>query len=193
MRRISALIVLALGLAACAQPELPADHFYRLKVQPPAQGSARLGGILQIDRFSADGVTGARPIAYSRPGQSGELQAYHYHFWTEPPTILLQNKLAAYLRGAELARSVVTPELRIEPDHAINAKIIRFERLMSDPPRAVVEIQISLTERTTEKLIHQGTYWAQEPAKGPAMSATIDALGIAVERVFAKFLKDLRG
>ncbi len=195
MRCRLAAAALVLGLSACAQPELPADHFYRLSVKPPQAARARplLGGVLQIERFAADGVTGARPVAYSRPGQAGELRAYHYHFWAEPPRTLLQNALADYLRQAGAAASVVTPELRLEPNHVISGKIKRFERLMSDPPGAIVEIELSLTDRATEKLVHQATYRAREPAAGPAMGATIAALGRATERVFAGFLKDIGG
>jgi ABC-type uncharacterized transport system auxiliary subunit len=188
-------LTLALALSACAQPELPADHFYRLSVEPPRAARARplLRGILQIERFAADGVTGARPLAYSRPGQASELQAYHYHFWAEPPTTLLQSELAAYLRQAGTAASVVTPELRLEPNHVISGKIKRFERLMSSPPTALVEIELSLTDRSTDRLVHQATYRAREKAAGPAMAATIAALSRAVEHVFADFLKDLGG
>ncbi len=190
-----AFATLSLALSACAQPQLPADHFYRLTVEPPATARARplLDGILQVERFAADGVTGARPVAYSRPGQPGELQAYHYHFWTEPPTTLLQNALVAYLRRAGAASSVVTPDLRLEPNYAISGKINRFERLMTGPPTAVVEIQLSLTDRSTDRLIHLATYRVREKSTGPTMGATVSAFGRAVERVFAGFLRDMGG
>ena len=70
-----------------------------------------------MDRFVADGLTAGRPIVYSESGRPREVLEYHYHFWTEPPTILLRDQLVVYLRAAKVADTVVTPEHRVEPDY----------------------------------------------------------------------------
>ena len=85
----SSFIVLGL-LAACAQPSMPEDHFYRLTIKGPERATTPLpAGTIQVERFVADGLTANRPIAFSEAGRPQVLQTYHYHFWVEPPTALL--------------------------------------------------------------------------------------------------------
>ena len=56
----------ALLVTACTQPELPQDHYYRLNVASPQQVSLKLDGVLEVERFRADGLTSGRPIVYSK-------------------------------------------------------------------------------------------------------------------------------
>ena len=192
MRRLILAAALFL-LAACAQPPVPDDHFYRLAVNDPAPGAQTLKGALEVQRFSADGVTAARPIAFSKPEAPGEFQAYHYHFWTEPPTVLLQNKLVEYLRAARLAASVVTPELRIAPQFVLTGRIKRFERILAAPPRVMAEIELGLKEERTDRLIHLATYRAEEQSSGKTVAHAALALGRATARIYGRFLADVRG
>ncbi len=87
---------------------------------PQTKSATRLNGVVEISRFIADGLTASWPIVFIKPVQSHEAQAYHYHLWTEPPTIMLQNSLANYLRQASSATKVVTPELSIEPNFIVH-------------------------------------------------------------------------
>ena len=82
----AALLVLA---AACTQPAVPEDHFYRLGSAPAQGGGTALAGVIEVNRFVADGLTGRRPVVYTDNADAREVRAYHYHFWSEPPPILL--------------------------------------------------------------------------------------------------------
>ena len=98
MRRVNRLLPAALLIlvSACPQPAIPEDHFYRLAPAPAdGQQSRALAGVIEVNRFIADGLTGRRPIVYTDSIDAGEVRAYHYHFWSEPPPILLQNRLVA--------------------------------------------------------------------------------------------------
>lgn len=187
---IGALVVM---LAACSQPSLPEDHFYRLVVTPPqGQSASRLTGVVEVSRFIADGLTASRPIVFTKPGQTHEVQAYHYHFWMEPPTIMLQNSLATYLRRASAATKVVTPELRIDPNFVLHGKINRFEQITGGTGQVAVELEISLTDSRTEKLIHQKTYRTQLATSNQTVPAAVIGMGAAVSKIFAEFLSDIR-
>ena len=180
-------------LAACSQPNLPEDHFYRLVVTPP-QGkvATKLTSVVEVNRFIADGLTAGRPIVFTKPGQSHEVQAYHYHFWTEPPTIMLQKSMASYLRQASTAAKVVTPELRIEPNFVVHGKIVRFEQITGGSGQVSVELELSLTDNGTEKLIHQKNYRLEVPTGNLTVPAAVKAIGGAVSRIYAGFLNDIR-
>ena len=94
-RSLQAMIFLvAPVLAACAQPPLPQDHFYRLSVGAPGNPRAepRFKGTLEVGRFVADGLTAGRPVVYSMADRPNELREYRYHFWTEPPPTMLRDQ-----------------------------------------------------------------------------------------------------
>lgn len=96
-RRILPLVV-TLMLAACAQPPVPVDTFYRLEVPEPAAGRQVFDGVVEVRAFDADGLAAERPLIYSEPG-SPTLRQYNYHFWVESPAVAVQSELADSLRA----------------------------------------------------------------------------------------------
>ncbi len=151
------LILLVFGLAllatGCAgSGPVPEDHFYRLVTAPAAQsGSPTLEGVLEIERFSADGLMQERPLLFSRGGGEFQVHQHHYHYWIEPPTQLLQEELAAYARRRGLAGTVVTPGARIRVDFAVSGRVRRFERIIGDgSPRVRVELRLELEYQRIE-------------------------------------------
>ncbi len=81
-------VVLLVMLAACAaQAPVPQDKYYRLQAIPAFQplSSPVLSGVLEIERFMADGLTAGRPIVYVDAADPNQLREYHYHFGRRPP------------------------------------------------------------------------------------------------------------
>ncbi len=193
MRYLWLAPLVAAFLAACAQPPVPEDHFYRLRVTPPERPLAEppLDGILEVERLAADGLTAGRPIVYSQSGKPHELKEYHYHFWTEPPTVMLRDQLVVYLRAAGVATEVVTPELRVEPDYVLAGKIRRLERILGTPPRVVVEIELGLRRSDGGRLLHLETYHAEAEAGADTVAAAVEALNGALAGIYAKFAEDI--
>ena len=193
------VVLLTLAAAACgAPPPVPQDNFYRLQVTAPVApaataGKTLLSGTLEVERLSADGLTAGRPIVYSNSAAAHELHEYHYHFWTEPPTVMLRDQLVAYLRGTNVAATVVTPELRARPDYILAGKIRRLERIVGSAPGAVLELELGLREAKTDKLMFVETY--QERADGSTntdtVGGTVKSLNEAMARIFARFVGDL--
>ncbi len=181
-----------LALAACTQPKVPEDHFYRLTSAAPQSAGAQLNGSIEVHRFVADGLTANRPIVYTSGAGSNQLQAYHYHFWSEPPAIMLQNALANYLRRANLTKSVVTPELRLEPEYIATGKIIRFEQITGASPSIAVELELGLKETGSGKLIHFGHYTVEQPASDPSIGTAAGQISQAINSIYARFLADIR-
>lgn len=186
--------VLAVGLAvaSCAQPVVPEDHYYRLTIPPPAAAtSPKFPGILEIERFSADGLTAGRSLVYSQASQPNALFEYHYHFWIEPPTVMLQETLVAYLRTAKLATVVVTPELRAQPDHVLAGKIKRLERVLGAKPAVVVEIELGLRRTRDGRLLHVNSYRIESAVQGDSVAAAVDAINRAVSAIYGEFTQDI--
>jgi ABC-type uncharacterized transport system auxiliary subunit len=195
--RVFQSVALALGLAlvvaACSQPPLPEDNYYRLVVTPPQGGATapKLAGTLEVQRFIADGITAGRSVVYSAAARPEELREYHYHFWVEPPPVMLRDQFVAYLRGAGVASAVVTPEVRVEPDFVLTAKLKRLEQVVGTPSRAAVEIDVAVRRTTDDRLLFQGSYGVQVDAKSNAVGDAVAAFTTALSQIYAKIIGDM--
>ena len=193
-RSLHAMIFLmAPVLAACAQPPLPQDHFYRLTVGAPGNPLAepRFKGTLEVGRFAADGLTAGRPLVHSLSERLYELQEYHYHFWTQPPTVMLRDELVSYLRAAKVSGAVVTPEMRVSVDYVLTGKIMRLERIVGKPSKAVIELELGLRKATGGKLIFLDTYRIEKQSDGSGVGSAVNSLNTALTAIYAKFVDDL--
>jgi cholesterol transport system auxiliary component len=190
------LAVAVVGVvAACGSaPPVPEDQFYRLKAvreESAALAKTLFPGTIEIDRFVADGVTAGRPIVYSEAGKPYQVKEYHYHFWTQPPTVMLRDELVSYLRAAKVAKAVVTPEMRVNADYVLTGKIIRLEKVIGTPPKAVLEIELGVRKATGGDLIFLGTYRNEAASDGPGVNDAVHALNAALSAIYDKFVADL--
>jgi ABC-type uncharacterized transport system auxiliary subunit len=194
MRRALLLVAVALAtLAGCSQPRVPEDNFYRLTIAPPRHMDTPLiPGIVEVSRFVADGLVSQRAIVYSQAAEANVAQAYHYDLWIEPPTSLLQNALVDYLRAAGAAGTVVTPELRAEPDAILSGHIRRFEHVRGGAGGSVrVSLDLSLRERKSDKLLLVKSYEAERPVGDSQLQTVAREMSAAVEDIYGRLLRDL--
>lgn len=180
----------ALGLVACAQPELPDDNYYRLSVNPPTGGTTILPGILEVERFRADGLISGRPIAYTEG--KGHLSEYHYHFWVEPPVDLLQDAMVKFLRGANIASHVVTPELRMDEHYLLTGKIKRLERDLSSGYNVALELELGLKRTVDDKILVLKTYSRLLKQNGENVHGAVQAINAGLADIYNEFLNDVR-
>lgn len=192
LAKLAGMAAICLGLGACAQKPVPEDNFYRLTLKGPETpiGAALPNGVILVERFAADGLTGGRPIVFSETGRADIAQTYHYDFWIEPPTILLQMALADTLRQAGV-KQVVTPELRVEPDVVIAGRIRAFEQVRGTPGLVRVQLDLAVTDRASGKLLMFKAYSAEPATTGDGVAQAVLQLGRAVDQIYSQFLKDL--
>lgn len=182
---------LLLALAACAGPAAPPDSFYRIEPgAPPSRFSQPvLPGVMEVERPAADGVVAERALAFART-EDGPLAHYKYDFWSEPPSLLLQDRLAHYLADAGVAVRVVTPDLRVLPDWEVRGKIRRFE-MIADKGVAVADLELAVVGSKDGKLLLLKTYDARMPTGSGSVGDSARAMEKAVADIFARFLADL--
>ena len=190
----SLALVLVVALAACAQPTVPKDYFYRINVTVPERVKTPplLKGTIEVQRFVADGLTAGRPIVYSDAGNEHQLLAYHYHFWTEPPIVMLQDQLIDYLRAENVADMVVPPEMRVIPDYRLTAKIKRFEKVVGPKPSAIAELELGLQEEKTGKILHLANYRVEVGASSQTVGDAVIAMSKALTEIYSRFVASLR-
>ena len=170
----------------------PPDHFYRLELTSPDLrfDTAVLPGTIQVTRPSADALTGERYLLYRENGQSMQVHHHPYHQWIDSPTLLLQQEIARYLRSSQLADHVVTPQHRARVDYLLSCRIAKFERVLDESPRVVMELELGLTQmRNREPLLLQ-TYREEQPTRGKGVAASIEAYDQALAKILKRFVAD---
>ena len=185
----SVLLVSAFG--ACSEQKVPEDHYYRLQVTHPQQPAGTLPGTVQVDRFSADGLTAGRPIVFTQSGNGHQLQEYHYHFWTEPPAILLRDQLIGYLRASGVGTHVVTPEMRVDVDYVVTGKIKRLEQVLGATPMAEVAMEIGVRRVADGGLVYLESFHVQAPSSSEHPGDGVAAMNAALDDIFSRFVAGL--
>lgn len=193
MIRAFILLLITPLLAGClgSAPPVPRDHYYRLLVSSPAEifADGRLAGVMRVEPLQGDGLLRERPLLYSGSGASHEVQQHNYHYWTDAPPQMLQDQLVTYLRRSNIARSVVTPDMRVRADYQISGKVKRLERLLGGgPPRVFVELELALVRLSDNALLLVDNFADQEPETGNDVGSAVVALNKATGRVFDRFL-----
>ena len=195
IRTLGALLLVVSLVAACSQPQVPEDRFYRLSLPAPAKTLSKppLDGTLEVERFVADGLTAGRPIVYSKADTPNQVHEYHYDFWTQPPTIMLRDELVTYLRAAGVATKIVTPDLRADPEFVLTGRIKRMEQVLGSPTSAVVELELALRRTSDATVMFVETYRIEVKAKSAKVAAVVTAINGAMAEIYAKCAKDLAG
>jgi len=186
-------VMCAVLLSACGSASpVPEDQFYRLKVQAPSDtGKVLFSGTLEVNRFVADGLTAGRPIVYSESGKAYQVKEFHYHFWTQPPTVMLRDELVSYLRARKVSDMVVTREMRANPDYILTGKILRLEKIVGTPPKTVLEIELGLRKPGSGKILFLDTYRKETVSGGTGVDAAVRSLNMSLTEIYKKFVNDL--
>ncbi len=192
-RAIVPALALALALSACSPTPQPPDHFYRLQAAAPAQALAApvLPGVLEVGRLRSEPLISGRPIAHRSDEPPHDLTEYHYHFWTESPTLMLRDEMVSFLRAANVAEKVVTPDLRLDVDYKLSGKLRRLEKIDGSPDKVLLEMEVALKPRRGGDLLMLETYRIEAESQGDGVSGAVLALQGAVNAVFAKLAADI--
>ncbi len=191
---VGLLVITLAVLSACGSaPPVPADNYYRLQAVPARDAFAQplFKGVLEVDRFSADGLTAGRPIIYSDRDAPIQLREYHYHFWTQAPALMLRDELVNYLRVLKVADQVVSPEVRANPTYVLTARIKRLERIIGTPAAAVLEIEFAVRQEASNRLEFLQSYRAETTPQGSSVGSVVEALNEALSIVYADFVAGL--
>ncbi|MCP5151658.1 MAG: membrane integrity-associated transporter subunit PqiC [Ectothiorhodospiraceae bacterium] len=192
-RRSAVVMVTALLVAGCGQaPRPPVERFYRLDVGTVAASrEAPASGVLEVQRFSADGVVGERNLVSASGNGTTELVQLDYHLWADPPTRMLQDLTVEVLRAAAVVEQVTTPELRVSADYLLAGKIQRLEQVRTEPPGVVARVELVLTRAVDGELLWVDTLEATRPVSDLAPSSAAIALGEAVGEVLGRAIDPL--
>ena len=189
---VPALLVLVAAGCTGNFAELPEDRFYRLPQPAPQRAAAQVAGTIAVALPSSDGLHAERALLYSRHDRPLETLRHHYYFWTESPPRLVQEHLIQYLRSAGVAEHVVRAEAAPGSGLRLEARLLRFERLVGgDPPQVLVELELGWHGRSADMPPARRTYRALEAAADDSIYASVQAYGNALADIYARFLRDM--
>jgi cholesterol transport system auxiliary component len=191
------LWVSLLLLAGCGTTApLPEDRFYQLNpgVTTESRVAPVLSGGLIIDRVSADPLRSGRAILYSDNKTPLELRRYHYEFWVDQPTKLVQQALHARFRGTGFADRVLDGDDGANARYRLSTRLQRFEQLRDsthDSADVVVELEATLYANSSRTVIWTQRYHQRQPVGEPGMHATVTAMEAALHAVLDSMGSDL--
>ena len=121
----------AIVLAACTSPPVPTDTFYNLTSGRTgvSVSVSKLGGTIEVPRFRGGGVVNERAIVYR--ASVTEQRQYSYHYWAEPPAVMLQRSFIDALRQSQTFDQVAAPEIRADRDYELIGTLRRLEHDVS--------------------------------------------------------------
>jgi len=195
----SVLIVLAVMagplFSGCSTPPpIPQDQFYRLSTAAPRTSSAiLLNGTLAVARFQSDGLHNERALLYARADQPLRLIQYHYHYWTDPPTRLLQDFMTGCVRQGGVATTVANGESVRNPDYRLSGTINRFESILGEKQtRVIVDVDLALYKSDGDAPLLIKNYRQEIFAGGNSVYATVDGYQKAMNGVCGELVNDIR-
>jgi ABC-type uncharacterized transport system auxiliary subunit len=190
----AAALIAAFAVSACSPPTVPDFTYYRLpRPQTLQEAPAPLFGDVVVEAFAADGLYGDQALIYALDPGAQQLRQYHYQLWTDPPTRVLQRRLIVQLRDAKIAGHVTDQLPASRPAVRISGIILRFDRAPDGAGGYTATVALKLRADDEQGLPMLDDYYRAEiPAGGNDMKATVDAYGVALDRVFAEFYDDLR-
>lgn len=190
---VLAAVVGMLLLAGCASgPGIPDTEYFRLPdIAQPARSASPLDAPLVVETFLADGVHSDQAILYSTDPDGDRLRAYHYQLWVYPPTRMLQRRLIRYLDEAGAASAVLD---RLPPrgaQYRLQLRIEAFERVRT---LTGWEVRVRFDARLDEgggllPLLKKRYDRRQQVGEG--ISASIAAIGAALDDIYAELARDI--
>jgi ABC-type uncharacterized transport system auxiliary subunit len=184
------LVTLAIG---CASGPAPRDNFYRLEIAAPTPlASPALPGVLEVDRLRVEAIAQGRRMLYRDASLPNVIGQYSYHFWADPPGLMLQDQLTQSLRAAGVAKNVITPGIHVNSDFLLKGRVVQLERYTGNgAPRIVIGIEFALLRAKGNELLLQKNYLEERTAAGDDMGASVEAYEDAFSAIFQQLLADL--
>jgi cholesterol transport system auxiliary component len=194
-QRLFVLGVFASALVGCAStPGIPDTIYYRLppRAQIAPLATPPLEQPIVVDTLLADGLHSDQAIIYSLDPDAARLKAYHYQLWVDPPVRMLQRRLIASLRDAGVSR-IVTDRLPNEIDALrIEGRLERFERVQrADGWAIAVGLSLRADARDGKPPLVMKEYVEEAAAGGASVRDSVEAMGAALDRIYAAFVRDL--
>jgi ABC-type uncharacterized transport system auxiliary subunit len=195
-RRVAILLAVSMSLVqgGCLSGPVAPDRFYRLEVPDSVARLElpRLRGRLLVDSIRGDGMTLERLMLYRDASDPSQVKREGYDQWVDSPPVMVQRAVVEFLRSANAAEDVITPEMRLDADFRLAGRVNRFERLVGEgTPRATIELEFNLVRLEGRELLLLETYREEEDIAGSGVGHSVEAFSHALHRILERLTLDL--
>ena len=193
--RLCWLVLLpALWLSGCGSAGVvPEDRFYRLA--DPAADKAAPRPVLEkvlVAPFRGPAIYRERAILHADAAEPLRLRRHHYHFWADPPPVLLSRQLARYLEDTGLAGQARVGEG--DARYRIRGVLSHFEQVYRPGGVSVqVAMRLTLEDRVTGKTLYSESFEEARDAAGGQVYDTVESFSDAVAAIYQRFGERLAG
>ena len=171
---------------------VPQDSYYRMSdPESVSTASGKLDGVVVVPRFLADGLASERPVVYVQANSQRVLRQYSYHYWSESPARMIQERTVDYLRRARVADTIVIPEFRAAADYQLTGKIKRLEQIRGSTPKVVVVLEFGLYRVRDNRLLLLKNYVQELDIDGNDVGRATSAMSSAVLMILSELSEDL--
>lgn len=192
--RTLALALIVMAVAGCGTLSAPPrDQFHRLV--PAAVGAAATPAAdapwVFVAPFGASGLHGQRALVYAH-ADGTSLEQYGYHYWIDSPRVMLQQGLAATLRGTLPARVLTEPGA--DEGLVVRGRIERFERVDhgDGAGAAVVGLQFDVYRARGAVPVLTRSYEREASLASDDLADYVDATSRATREIFEALAEELK-
>lgn len=185
VKYITCLTLGAAVLSACSviPKAKPAPSIYRLSVPVDANAVAvGLTKVVNIEYPTTSKSLSGMDIVLSPDGRSLTMASGAH--WAEPIPALLQNVLIDQLAGNSNITGII-PKGNTRVPYRLNMDIRRFEAVFDNgegfAPMAMVQLNLSLTDTKSRKLVGVYTVKTERRSSAASVSSIVDAQGLATQ------------
>ncbi len=193
LNRFVVLMCFGLMLQACSLSgeAPPADHFYRL----PEPSGELSGAQVHFDHvlikpLQVSGLYHERAMLYVDAQRPLELHRYHYHFWTDPPDVLVQRYMKAWLLQHKVADRVSLDSVdrgEAEPALVISASLVGFEQRRGGA-ETDVRLAMDIRWNDADGNSHSTRIELKQAAASAGLYDAAEAFGQALDRLMKQLL-----
>ncbi len=193
IRRLAVVLTVS-AVAGCGTLSAPPrDQFHRLVPSAGAAASTQAvdAPLVFVAPFGASGLHGERALIYAH-ADGTSLEQYGYHYWIDSPRVMLQQGLAATLRGMLAARVLTEPGAGQGLE--VRGRIDRFERVDhgEGAGTAVVALQFDVYRVREAVPVLTRRYVREQPLASDDLADYVDATSRVTREIFAAVAEELK-
>ena len=193
---IGVLMLSACGMNLGPEGQAPETRLYMLEYPAPEPLIEPLGEyVLRVEQFDALPFYRTDRIIYKE--NTFQRDSYRYHKWQASPGEMVTYLLLRDFRASGLFKAVLSSDSLLAPTHSLEGEIEDF--LEEDSPKgwvAVLTLNATLTSEATpgagRTVMFQSTYSEREPLRGKTPRALSEAISLAMSKISARIIQDVR-
>jgi ABC-type uncharacterized transport system auxiliary subunit len=180
MTRISLVVAALLLMTGCLPHKV---QYYQLAAFETKASPADSGPAILVGRITTPVALQDGRIRY-REGLN-QVGAYEYHRWTDPPGIMVRDRLIQVMHVSGKYRSVQELTSSASGDYVVTGKLLDFSEVDSNDIRTHISLDLELRESGTGRMVWSEVLTHDDPVQAKIVSDVVQSLDRNLQVVLA--------